>query len=317
MHFPARRSCVVRLKQTVRRRSSALEHVTASNGNLPWNRPFHITTKGNITVPTHSVIVATGANSRWLGIEGEDDFRGGGVSTCATCDGFLFRDEPVVVIGGGERHQSCPVPCSFHNMIAGVLSCVRVGDTAMEDALVLARTSSHVTLVHRRDSFRASKVLAERVKFHDRISIMWNSTVQSFHGEVTKDEETGEDVHRLTHVVLKNNNFDDLETLYVKGAFVAIGHDPATELLDGQVELDDNNYVITKGKSTHTSVEGVFAAGDVMDHVYRQAVTSAGTGSAAALDAERWLSAQGIEDEREACIDDIINEVLTELSGKY
>ena len=213
--------------------------------------------------------MATGANSRWLGVDGENDFRGGGVSTCATCDGFLFRDQPVVVVGGG--------------------------DTAMEDALVLARTSSHVTVVHRRDEFRASKILAERVKMHERISIVWNTSVVSFHGEVTEDPDTGASKPSLTHVMLKENGAEAAYRLDVAGAFVAIGHDPATELLVGQLELDDNNYIITEGKSTRTSMEGVFAAGDVMDHVYRQAVTSAGSGAAAALDAERWLSAQGVK----------------------
>lgn len=232
-------------------------------------QPFSVTA-GDLTVQTHSVIIATGANSRWLGVEGENGFRGGGVSTCATCDGFLFRDQPVVVIGGG--------------------------DTAMEDALVLARTSSHVTVVHRRDTFRASKILAERVMMHEGISIMWNSSVESFHGTHTQDPDTGNPVSALTHVMVRSQGVDDVLKLNVTGAFVAIGHDPATELFANQLELDANNYIVTQGKSTRTSVEGVFAAGDVMDHVYRQAVTSAGSGSMAALDAERWLSTQGIQD---------------------
>merc|ERR1712160_43625 len=175
---------------------------------------------------THALIIATGADSRWLGVPGEHDFRGGGVSSCATCDGFLFRDQDVVVIGGG--------------------------DTAMEDALVLARTSSTVTVIHRRDTFRASHVLATRVLEHPKITVRWNSTVENFGGQ--PDEEGNP---QLTHVTIKNKISGEIEKIVVGAAFVAVGHTPKT------------------------TIEGVFAAGDVSDKVYRQAVTSAGTGAMA------------------------------------
>eukprot|EP00946_MAST-07B_sp_MAST-7B-sp1_P001132 g1132.t1 len=218
------------------------------------------------TIKTHTVIMATGADSRWLGAEGEYEFRGGGVSSCATCDGFLFRDKPVVVIGGG--------------------------DTAMEDAMVLSRTSSKVTVIHRRDSFRASHILAKRVLENPKVDVKWNTTVEAFLGKFTKDGEP-----LLTHVRIRDKNTGSVVKFQADGAFVAIGHDPNTKVLDsGDINMDEGGYIITQADSCRTSVPGIFAAGDVADRVYRQAITSAGSGAMAALDAERWLSEHGIND---------------------
>merc|ERR1711865_792651 len=212
---------------------------------------------------THALIIATGADSRWLGVPGEHDFRGGGVSSCATCDGFLFRDQDVVVIGGG--------------------------DTAMEDALVLARTSSTVTVIHRRDTFRASHVLSSRVLGHHKITVKWNTTVEEFVGQ--PDEEGNA---MLTHAVVKNTVSGETEKLNCGAAFVAVGHTPNTKLFGDGLTMDAQGYLQVLAGSTKTTVDGVFAAGDVSDKVYRQAVTSAGTGAMAALDAERWLSEEGL-----------------------
>jgi len=226
-------------------------------------KPFEL--KMNSTeapIKTHTLIIATGADSRWLGAEGEYKYRGGGVSSCATCDGFLFRNQHVAVIGGG--------------------------DTAMEDALVLARTSSKVTVVHRRDSFRASHVLAERVLSHPTIEVKWNCTVAEFGGEPAEEGKV-----KLTHLNLKNKDGSE-EKMEVGAAFVAIGHEPNTNLFKGALTMDNEGYLEVNGRSTKTSVDGVFAAGDVADKVYRQAVTSSGTGAMAALDAERWLSEHGL-----------------------
>ena len=217
-------------------------------------------------IKTHTVIMATGADSRWLGAEGEYEFRGGGVSSCATCDGFLFRDKPVVVIGGG--------------------------DTAMEDAMVLSRTSSKVTVIHRRDSFRASHILAKRVLENPKVEVKWNSTVEAFLGKFTKDGEP-----LLTHVRIRDKTTGSVVKFKADGAFVAIGHDPNTKILDSSaIDMDEGGYIITQADCSRTSVPGMFAAGDVADRVYRQAITSAGSGAMAALDAERWLSEHGVNE---------------------
>ena len=247
-------------------------------------RPFEIFTN-DTKFKVHSIIMATGADSRWLGAPGEYEYRGGGVSSCATCDGFLYRDQHVVVIGGG--------------------------DTAMEDALVLARTSSRVTVIHRRNQFRASHVLAQRVLQHGTIDVMWNSTVEQFEG--TKNDQ-GENL--LTHVHLKNTQTGDVTRIECNGAFVAIGHDPNTKILKNTgVDMDANGYLKTFDGTTRTSIDGLFAAGDVADKVYRQAITSAGSGAMSALDAERWLSENGIQDEREAVIDDVMAELMSEFAA--
>jgi len=213
------------------------------------------------TILTHAVILATGADSRWLGVPGEYELRGLGVSSCATCDGFLFRGKQVAVIGGG--------------------------DSAMEDALVLARTSEKVTVIHRRSKFRSVGVLAQRVLQHEKIEVVWDAEVSSFNGVEMDGSQ------RLSHINLKIKG-GGARQLPVDAAFVAIGHVPNTQLLDGQLETDSDGYLSRPQKySSRTSVPGVFAAGDVQDKVYRQAVTSAGTGAMAALDAERWLSEEG------------------------
>jgi len=224
-------------------------------------RPFRIHVNGTTDINgtnaateeilAHAVILACGAESRWLNVSGEHEFRGRGVSACATCDGFLFRDKEVAVVGGG--------------------------DTAMEDALHLGRTSARVTLIHRRDRLRASKVLADRVLAHKSIHINWNATVESFHG--------GDD---LSHIMFRSEGSKS-QRLKTSAVFVAIGHDPQTPFLQGQVELDAAGYVVLQ-RGTSTSVPGVFAAGDIADHTYRQAVTASGTGAMAALDAERYLN---------------------------
>eukprot|EP00944_MAST-04C_sp_MAST-4C-sp1_P014623 g14623.t1 len=233
------------------------------------SKTFELTlndTMGTI-VKANSVIVATGAVERWLGVPGEYDLRGGGVSTCATCDGFLYRDQAVVVVGGG--------------------------DTAMEDALVLARTSSKVTVVHRRDKFRASKILAKRVMAHPKIEIKWNTVVKSFTSKI----QEGSEKNVLSQVEVERKHSDGTKTsesIECAGAFVAIGHDPNTKFLKGHLDMTSDGYLLTDKASTKTSIDGIFAAGDVADRVYRQAVTSAGSGAMSALDAERYLSANGI-----------------------
>lgn len=261
-------------------------------------RPFEIHLNDTI-IKTHSLILATGADSRWLGVEGEYDYRGGGVSSCATCDGFLYKDRDVVVVGGG--------------------------DAAMDDALHLARTSSSVTVIHRRDKFRASYILAQRVLTNPKIKVIWNATVDSFVGQTTPEEvdssiegsediklehESAETQATLTHVTVKMNGQEDVIKIACDGAFVAIGHDPNTKFLGAQLEMDTDGYVITKGFTTKTSVAGVFAAGDVADRVYRQAVTSAGSGAMAALDAEHWIDHEGIKDEIAEAEQELLREVI-------
>ena len=203
-----------------------------------------------------SVILATGAQARWLGLESEQRFSGFGVSACATCDGFFFRGKPVAVVGGGN--------------------------TAVEEANYLAKLASKVTLIHRRDELRAEKVLQDRLLANPKIEVHWDSVVEEVLGE---DEPLG-----VTGVRVKNVKSGAEQTIPVDGIFIAIGHDPATALVKGQLDMDDHGYVRTKPDSTATSVAGVFAAGDVQDNIYRQAVTAAGTGCMAALEAEKFLA---------------------------
>lgn len=207
------------------------------------------------TYQARSVILATGSGYRELGLEKEKELSGHGVSWCATCDGFFFRDQDIVVVGGG--------------------------DSAMEEATFLTKFASKVTIVHRRDSFRASKVMAERALNNPKIEVMWDSAVVELLG-----------TNKLEGVVVRNLKTEQDTTLDATGLFVAIGHDPRSELFKGQIELDGEGYVLTAPGSTATNVSGVFACGDLVDHTYRQAITAAGTGCAAALDAERWLADQ-------------------------
>jgi len=216
------------------------------------SRPF-LVKAGDKEWRARSVIVATGATARWLGVPGEEKLRGRGVSACATCDGFFFRDRELVVVGGG--------------------------DTAMEEATFLTKFASKVTVVHRREEFRASKVMQDRLFTNPKIEVAWNSVVEEIVGETA-----------VTAVVLRDTRTDETRTLETDGVFMAIGHDPNTSLFRSQLKVDDEGYLIVEEPSTSTNVEGVFAAGDVTDHIYRQAVTAAGQGCKAAIDAERFLS---------------------------
>ncbi len=219
------------------------------------SRPFGVWV-GADEYRAEAVILATGAEAKWLGIPGEKQLTGRGVSACATCDGFFFRDKELVVVGGG--------------------------DTAMEEATFLTKFASKVTIVHRRDEFRASKIMAARALDNPKIDVIWNTIVTEIHGE-----------DGVTSVTLEDTETGETRQFPTDGVFVAIGHTPTTSLYADQLKVDAAGYVILEdGVSTRTSVEGVFAAGDVADSYYRQAVTAAGTGCRAAIDAERWLAAQ-------------------------
>ena len=213
-------------------------------------RPFRISAAGS-TMSAEAVILATGAGANWLGLPNEQRLIGHGVSSCAPCDAFFFREKEVAVVGGG--------------------------DSAMEEALVLTKFATQVTIIHRREHFRASKIMAERALRHGKIHVLWNTTVEDVVGNGS-----------VTGLRLKDLKTGDLRDFKVDGLFVAIGHHPNTELFRGQIELDDQGYVVLK-RSTMTSVEGVFAAGDVHDRRHRQAVTAAGWGCMAAMDAEKFL----------------------------
>jgi thioredoxin reductase (NADPH) len=220
-------------------------------------RPFRIwvgATDGEPTYTANSVIVSTGARSLMLGLEEESRLLGHGLSTCATCDGFFFRDHDIAVVGGG--------------------------DSAVEEALFLTKFAKTVTLVHRRDELRASKIMQDRAFANDKMRFAWNSTVSAIHGEQSVEGVT------LTDTVTGAER-----PLDVTGVFVAIGHRPNTDLFAGQLDLDDNGYLVTHDGS-RTNIDGVFACGDVQDHVYRQAITAAGSGCMAAIDCERWLEGQ-------------------------
>ena len=203
-------------------------------------------------IETKTVIICTGAQARWLGIENEQKLQGHGLSACATCDGFFFKDKIVAVIGGGN--------------------------TAAEEALFLTKFASKVIIIHRRDKLRAEKILQKRLNENEKIDFLWNSEVKKFHGDI-----------ELTSIDVFDNKENKIFNMEIDGVFVAIGHDPATSLFKDQIDMDNNGYILTKPDSTQTSLSGVFAAGDVKDKIYRQAVTAAGMGCMAALEVEKYL----------------------------
>ncbi len=219
-------------------------------------RPFIAKGESGDEYISDTLVIATGASARWLGLESEKKFSGFGVSACATCDGFFFKNKEVVVIGGGN--------------------------SAVEEALYLANIASKVTLIHRRDSLRAEKIGQERLFANPKVSVIWDSAVEEFLGT--------EEPNSLTAVRIKNLKTGAISEVKTDGAFVAIGHSPNTELFKDAITLDKDNYIQTTPGSTKTNIEGVFAAGDVQDKIFRQAVTAAGTGCMAALEAERFLS---------------------------
>ena len=237
-------------KQAARFEAEMLQQA-ASRVDLS-SRPFGVWS-GDEEWRAETLIIATGAATRWLGVPGEQQFRGRGVSSCATCDGFFFRDRELIVVGGG--------------------------DSAMEEATFLTKFASKVTIVHRRDEFRASKIMQDRVFANPKIHVIWESEVAEVIGEGA-----------VTGARLRNVKTGETTDFPTDGVFVAIGHTPNTDLFKGQIELD-KGYIVVEHPTTKTSVEGVFAAGDVVDHVYRQAVTAAGTGCQAAIDAEKFLEA--------------------------
>ena len=219
-------------------------------------RPFRLEADSGETYTCDALIVATGAQAKWLGLPSEAQFQGFGVSACATCDGFFYRGKEVVVVGGGN--------------------------TAVEEALYLANLASKVTLVHRRDSLRAERILQDRLLKHPKVELVWNSAVEEICGT--------ENPNSVTHVRLKNLVSGEVSNLKTDGVFIAIGHKPSTELFAGQLDMKAGGYLDTKPGTTATNIPGVFAAGDVSDDIYRQAVTAAGMGCMAALDAERYLA---------------------------
>ena len=221
-------------------------------------KPFFASTDGGLNFKAKTVIISTGAQARWLNIESENKFKGFGISACATCDGFFFKDQEVAVIGGGN--------------------------SAVEEAMYLTNFASKVTLIHRRDKLRAEKILQKRLFDNPKIEILWNKRVLQFEGN--------ENPATLKNIKLEDTKNNSESELNVSGAFIAIGHDPATSLFKGKIDMDQDNYIITKPDSTETSIKGIFAAGDVRDKVFRQAVTAAGMGCMAALEAEKYLANQ-------------------------
>ncbi|HUE78128.1 MAG TPA: thioredoxin-disulfide reductase [Sphingomicrobium sp.] len=234
------------------------DHVSAVDLS---RRPFRLTGDGGTVYSADALVIATGAQAKWLGLPSEEHMKGRGASACATCDGFFYRGKKVAVIGGGN--------------------------TAVEEAMYLTNHSHDVTLIHRRDSLRAEKILQDRLFANPAIKVIWNHEVVEFVG--------GGEPEALVGLDIRDTRSGAISRVDAEGAFVAIGHTPATELFAGQIDLDEDGYIRVEPGSTRTSVEGVFACGDVMDKIYRQAVTAAGTGCMAALDAEKHLAAQEFE----------------------
>jgi len=224
-------------------------------------RPFRLTGDSGAQYIADALVIATGAQAKWLGLPTEEHMKGRGASACATCDGFFYRGKKVAVIGGGN--------------------------TAVEEALYLTNHSHDVTLIHRRDSLRAEKILQDRLFANEKITVIWDSEVLEFVG--------GGEPEALVGLDIRNKRTGETSRVEVEGAFVAIGHHPATDLFKGQLKLDDDGYILVEPGTTRTSIPGVFACGDVMDKIYRQAVTAAGTGCMAALDVEKYLAAQEYE----------------------
>jgi thioredoxin reductase (NADPH) len=252
---------MVRFREQAARFGADIRTARASRVDLS-SRPFGVWVgdpdSAEPTYQAEALIIATGAQSLMLGLDREAELVGHGVSTCATCDGFFFRGDDIAVVGGG--------------------------DSALEEAIFLTKFARSVTVIHRRDELRASKIMQERAFANEKIEFLWNHVVDGIEGDT-----------RLSAVNVRNVLTDDVTSLPVTGLFVAIGHKPNTDLFKGQLEMEESGYLVTglgQG-STSTNVEGVFAAGDVQDHVYRQAITAAGTGCEAAIDTERWLEAQG------------------------
>lgn len=229
-------------------------------------RPFTLTGESGDSYITDTLIIATGAQAKWLGLESEKKFQGYGVSGCATCDGFFFKEKEVAVVGGGN--------------------------TAVEEALFLTNHASKVTLIHRRDELRAEKMLSERLLKHPKIEVLWDHTLE----EVVGDE----DPLNVTGLKVKNVKTEEVTDLKVDGVFIAIGHKPNTDIFKGKLDMDGEGYLITEAGTVNTNIPGVFAAGDVQDKTYRQAVTAAGTGCMAALDAERFIESQDHDEKSDA-----------------
>lgn len=227
-------------------------------------RPFIVTCESGAVYKTHTIIIATGAKARWLNIPSEDSFKGIGVSACATCDGFFFRNRDVLVVGGGN--------------------------SAVEEALYLANIAKSVTLIHRRDSLRAEKIAQDRLFKNEKISVIWDHVVD----EILGVPQGGPGMPGMTGARIRHVKTGETREVAADGLFVAIGHDPATELFNGKLDMDEAGYLNTAPDSTATSVPGVYAAGDVKDKTYRQAITAAGMGCMAALEAERYLGAEGL-----------------------
>ncbi len=255
------------MRQQVLRFGTTIKSETVTKVDLS-SRPFRIATdQGECT--SDALIIATGASAKWMGI-GKDEAlsrSGGGVSACATCDGFFFRGKEIAVVGGG--------------------------DTALEEAVYLTKFASKVNLIHRRDKLRASKAMQERAMKNEKMAFHWNKVVEDI---LTATTETpmGDKVEKIRALKLKDTADGSASELPVEGLFVAIGHKPNTELFQGQLAMDENGYLVVEKGSSRTSIPGVFACGDVQDHVYRQAITAAGSGCMAAIDAERWLGEQGL-----------------------